>query len=62
MPHIFYYLLVKMKCNKAGHVTRIGDRRGAYRVLVGWPEGRRSLERRRHIWEYNIKMDLHVMG
>ena len=25
----------------AGHVVRTGERRGAYRVLVGWPEGRR---------------------
>jgi hypothetical protein len=35
-----------------------GDRRGAYRVLLGRPEGRRPLERPRHRWEDNIKMDL----
>jgi hypothetical protein len=31
----------------AGHVARMGERRGAYRVLVGKPEGRRPLERPR---------------
>jgi hypothetical protein len=36
----------------------MGERRGAYRVLVGKPEGRRSLERPRRRWENNIKMDL----
>jgi hypothetical protein len=34
----------------------MGDGRGAYRVLVGKPEGRRQLERLRHKWEDNIKM------
>jgi hypothetical protein len=38
----------------AGHVARMGEERGVYRVLVGRPEGKRSLGR----WEGNIKMDL----
>jgi hypothetical protein len=42
----------------AGHVARMGERRGAYRVLVGKPEGRRPLGRPRRRWEDNIKMDL----
>jgi hypothetical protein len=42
----------------AGHTGRIGAREGAYRDLVGKPEGRRPLERPRHRWEDNIKMDL----
>jgi hypothetical protein len=42
----------------AGHVARMGERRGAYRVLVGKPEGRRPLGRPRHRWEDNIKLDL----
>ena len=42
----------------AGHVARMGERRGIYRVLVGKPDGKRSLERPRHRWENNIKMDL----
>jgi hypothetical protein len=36
--------------------------RNACRILVGKPEGRRSLGRHRHKWEYNIKMDLRVTG
>jgi hypothetical protein len=42
----------------AGHVAGIGERRGAYRVLVGKPEGRSPLRRPRRRWEDNIKMDL----
>jgi len=42
----------------AGHVARIGDRRGVYRVLVGKPEGTIPLGRSRRRWEDNIKMDL----
>jgi hypothetical protein len=42
----------------AGHVARMGERRGAYRALVGKPKGRRPLGRPRRIWEDNIKMDL----
>ena len=42
----------------AGHVAFVGERRGAYRVLVGKPEGERPLGRPRHSWECNIKMDL----
>ena len=41
-----------------GHVARMGERRGVYRVLVGKPEGKRQLGRPRHRWEDNIKMDL----
>jgi hypothetical protein len=36
----------------------MGEGRGAYRVLVGRPEGRRPLGRPRRRWEDNIKMDL----
>jgi len=46
----------------AGHVARIGNRRGPYRVLAGRPAGKRSLGRPRRRWEDNIKMDLQVMG
>jgi hypothetical protein len=40
----------------------MGERRGAQRVLVGKPEGSRALERPRHRWEDNIKMDLREVG
>jgi hypothetical protein len=46
----------------AGHVARMGERRGAYRALVGKPDGRRPLERPRRRWEDNIKMDLREIG
>jgi hypothetical protein len=35
----------------------MGDRRNAYRILVGKPEGRRPLGRQRHMWLDNIKRD-----
>ena len=35
-----------------------GERRGAYRALVGKPEGMGPLERPKHRWENTIKMDL----
>jgi len=40
----------------------MGERRCVYRVLVGKPERKRSLERPRHRWEDNIKMDLQEVG
>jgi hypothetical protein len=46
----------------AGHVARMGERRGAYRALVGKHEGRRPLGRPRRRWEDNIKMDLREVG
>jgi hypothetical protein len=42
----------------AGHVARMGEKRGAYTILVGRPEGRRPLGRPRRRLEDNIKMDL----
>jgi hypothetical protein len=46
----------------AGHVACMGEGRGAYRVLVGRPEGKRPLGRPRCRWEDNIKMDLKEIG
>ena len=43
-------------------MSRVGESRGVYRVLVGNPEGKRPLERPRHRWENNIKMDLKEVG
>jgi len=44
-----------------GHVAHMGERRGAHRVLMGIPEGKRLLGRPRHRWEDNIKMYLQEM-
>jgi hypothetical protein len=46
----------------AGHVARMGKGRGAYRIFVGRPEGRRPLGRPRHRWEDNIKTDFQEVG
>jgi hypothetical protein len=46
----------------AGHVACMGEGRGAYRILVWRPEGRRPLGRPRHIWEDNIKMYIQEVG
>jgi len=46
----------------AGHVARMEERRGVYRVLVGQHEGKRPLGRPRRGWEDNIKMDLQEVG
>ena len=45
-----------------GARTRMGKKRGVYRVLVGKPEGKRPLERARRRWKDNIKMDLQEVG
>jgi len=50
--------LLKVDINTAGHVERMCEERGIYRVLVGKPEGRRPLGRPRRSWVDNIRMDL----
>jgi hypothetical protein len=46
----------------AGHVTRMGDKRNAYRILVGKSEGKRPLGRPRRRCVDNIKIDLREIG
>jgi hypothetical protein len=46
----------------AGHVARMGEKRNAYRLLVGKPEGKRLLGRPRCRWVDNIRMDLGEVG
>jgi hypothetical protein len=46
----------------AGHVARMGEKRNAYRLLVGKPEGRRPLGRQRRRWLDNIRMDIVEVG
>jgi hypothetical protein len=45
-----------------GHVGRIGEKRNAYRILVGKPEGKKPLGRLRRRWDDNTKMDLRETG
>jgi hypothetical protein len=46
----------------AGHVTRMGEERKVYKVLVGKTEGKRPLGRPRRRWEDGIRMDLREIG
>ena len=46
----------------AGHVARMGEERGVYRVLVGKLEGKRPLGRPRRRWVDNIRIDLQEVG
>jgi len=54
--------VIKSRMRWAGHVARMGERRGVYSVLVGKPEGKRPLGRPRRRWEDNIKMGLQEVG
>jgi hypothetical protein len=46
----------------AGRKARMGEKRNAYRVLVGKPEGKRPLGRPRRRWFDNINMELREIG
>ena len=55
--------MIKSKRMKwVGHVARMGERRGVYRVLVEKPEGKRSFGRSRYRWENNNKIGLQEVG
>ena len=53
---------IKSRMRWAGHVARMRESRGVYRILVEKPEGKRPLGRRRLRGEDNIKMDLQEVG
>jgi hypothetical protein len=56
-------ILIKLRIMRwAGHVARMGEEIGVYRVLVGNPEGKSPLGRSRRKWEDNIRMDLQEVG
>jgi hypothetical protein len=56
-------LVIKSRRLKlTGHVARMGESRGAYRVLVEKPEGRRPIGKSGRRWEDNIKVDLREVG
>jgi hypothetical protein len=60
--HSIIRVIKSRRMRWAGHVARMGEGRGVYRVLVGKPEGRRSFGRPRHRCEDNIKLDLQEVG
>ena len=55
-------VITSRKMRWAGHVARMGEGRGVYRVLVGKLEGKIPLGRPMRRWEGNIKMDLQEVG
>jgi transcription termination factor 2 len=59
---MFIYGRHKSIVRWVGHVARMGQVRGFYRVLVGRPEGKSPLGRPRRRWKDNIKMDLKETG
>jgi len=58
---VFQFILSKY-LYWGGDVARMGEERGVFRVLVGKPEGKRPLGRRRHRWVNNIRTDLQDVG
>jgi hypothetical protein len=66
--HNLYYspsiirIIKSRRMRWAGHVTSMGGKRNAYRILVGKPEGKRRLGRPRRRREDNIGMDLREIG
>jgi hypothetical protein len=60
-PNIFRVIKSRMM-RWAGHVARMGEGRGVYRVLVGRPEGKRPLGRLKRKCKDNIKIDLREIG
>jgi hypothetical protein len=54
--------IIKLRMRWAGHVARMGEKRNAYRLLVGKPEGKRPLGRLKCKWVDNIRMDLGEVG
>jgi hypothetical protein len=50
-------MIKSRRMSLAGHVARMGEKRNAYRILVGKPERKRPLGRLRRRWVDSIKID-----
>jgi hypothetical protein len=67
-PHNLYSppnIIMQIKSRRmrwVGHVTRMGEGRNVYRVVVGKPEGKRPLGRPRRRWEDGLKVGLREIG
>jgi hypothetical protein len=59
---ILFQLIKSRRMSWAGHLARVGESRGVYRVLVRKLERNRLLGRPRHRWVDNFKMDLQEVG
>ena len=54
--------MIKSRIMWAGHVARVEESTGVYRVYVGKPEGKRPFGRSRSRWEDNTKKDIQEVG
>jgi hypothetical protein len=54
--------LIKHVYFSESKLARVGEKKNAYRILVGKPERRRTLGRSRRRWVDNIKIDLREIG
>jgi hypothetical protein len=63
-PLLFFIIRIikSRRMRWAEHVARMEEKRNAYRLLVGKPEGRRPRGRPRRRWVHNIRMDLGEVG
>jgi hypothetical protein len=57
-----YLFWIREKFYNVNAIARMGEKRNAYRILVGNPEGKRPLGRPRCRWVDIIKMDLREIG
>jgi hypothetical protein len=55
-------IITSRRMRWAGHVVRLGEKKNAYWLLVGKPEGKRPLGRPGRRWVDNIRMDLGEVG
>jgi hypothetical protein len=55
-------VIKSMRMRWAGHVARMGEGSSVYRILVGRPQVKRPLGRRKRRWEDNIKMGIREIG
>jgi len=60
-PNILW-VIKSRRIRWVGHVARMSEERGVYRILMGKLEGRRPLWRPRRRWVYNIRMDVQEVG
>jgi hypothetical protein len=51
-------MIISRRMEGTGFVTRMGQKRGAYRVLVGKLQGKRTLGKPWYRWDNNITVDL----
>jgi hypothetical protein len=51
-------MIKSRKIRWAGYISRMGEKKNAYRIVVGKPEGKRPLGRQKRRWVDNNKIDI----